>query len=362
VGDGSEVSVQAYYDNTHRAAANFREDRDTFDLDAQYQARLDGRQQLVAGLGYRFSHSRTGGPPTVAFEPPTRSDNVYSAFLEDTIEVVPDRLRLSLGTKLERNDYSGFEWQPSGRLGWSPADKHFLWAAVSRTVRTPSRVDHDLALTVATNASAPVFFRVLGNAAFETERAVVYEAGYRFRLSDRLLLDLAAFRNHYPNLGSIEPGTPFAEPGRRIFPFQIANGLDARTSGAELSLDVHPLARLRLRAGYAFLDMKLQPKAGSGDTTSASAAGATPRHAVTGWSSLTLPRGLLADAWYRWVGKRPSRSVGAYSELDLRLAKRFGDHLELSAAGLNLLHPRHPEFGGVIQIERAVYGEARWQW
>jgi iron complex outermembrane receptor protein len=362
LGGGSELSVQAYYDRTHRNEPNFREDRDTFDLDAQYQARLPGRQQIVAGLGYRFSDSRTGGPPTVAFEPPKRGDALYSAFVEDSIEVVPDRVRLTLGSKLERNDYSGFEWQPSVRLGWSPRADHFAWGAVSRTVRTPSRLERDLALTAASNASAPIFFRVLGTPAFEAERAVVYEAGYRFRLGGRALLDLAAFHNHYPNLSSIEPGAPFREPGRQVIPFQFANGLDGKVSGAELSADLRASARWRLRGGYAFLDMNLRPKPGSRDTTSSSAARGNPRHEVTASSSWTLPRGLLVDAWYRWIGQRPSRSVAAYSEIDARVAWRMGTHLELAAAGLNLLHAHHAEFGGAIEIERSIYGEAKWRW
>jgi len=199
------------------------------------------RQQIVAGLGYRFSDSRTGGPPTVAFEPPKRADALYNAFVEDSIEVVPDRVQLTLGSKFERNDYSGFEWQPSARLGWSPRADHFFWGAVSRTVRTPSRLDRDLAVTVAASASAPVFIRVLGTPTFESERAVVYEAGYRFRLGDRALLDLAAFHNHYPNLSSIEPGAPLREPGRQIIPFQIANGLGL-TSLQEASASEDELA------------------------------------------------------------------------------------------------------------------------
>jgi iron complex outermembrane receptor protein len=362
VREGAELSLQAYYDRTHRHEPNFREDRDTVDFDGQYQATLPGRQQLGAGVGYRYSRSRTGGPPTVAFEPPRRNDNVYSAFAEDKIEVLPDRLWFTLGTKLEHNDYSGFEWQPSGRLGWSSGGRHFLWGAISRTVRTPSRVDRDLFLTAATSANAPIFIRVLGNPGFETERATVYEAGYRLRLSEHLLLDLAAFRSRYPNLESIEPSTPFAEPGRQIIPLQIANGIDGKASGAELSVDVRPSAHWLLRGGYAFLDMKLQPRPGSHDTTSSAASGATPRHTVTAWSSWTLPGDFLADARYRWVGKRPSRSVEAYSELDVRVARRFGDHLELAAVGRNLLHPHHAEFGGEVQIERAIFGEAQWRW
>ncbi len=108
--------------------------------------------------------------------------------------------------------------------------------------------------------------------------------------------------------------------------------------------------------------MNLRPKPGSRGTTSSSAARGNPRHEVTASSSWTLPRGLLVDAWYRWIGPRPSRSVAAYSEVDTRIAWRMGTHLELAAAGLNLLHAHHAEFGGAIEIERSIYGEAKWRW
>jgi iron complex outermembrane receptor protein len=358
----SELSVQVYFDRTNRGEPTFTENRDTFDLDGQYQTDLPGRQSLVTGVGYRISRSRASGLPTVAFRPPTRTDNLWSGFVEDTIEAIPGSLKLTLGTKLEHNDYSGFEWQPTGRIGWSVSPSHFLWAAFSRPVRTPSRVDEDLALTGATSATTPVFIRISGNPSFESERTEVIEAGYRFRSSERLLFFATAFRSHSNDLESIEAGAPFLESGREIVPYVFANGIEGTVAGAEITADAQLSSRWLARAGYAFLDMKLQARPGSSDTTTSSAAGSTPRHVVTVSSSWTLPRSFLANGCYRWVADRPTQHVPAYSELDLRVSRRVGAHLDLAVVGESLLHAHHAEFGGTVQIQRSIYGEAQWRW
>jgi iron complex outermembrane receptor protein len=157
-GKAATVRLQAYYDHTRRVEPNFSETRDTGDFDLQYDRR-DGRNQLLGGLGYRLSRGATGGVPTILFIPPTRTDNIWSAFLQDRIDLSPDRLSLTVGAKVERNDYSGVELQPSVRLLWVPRPRHTLWAAVSRAVRTPSRVDRDLDLTSSVDPSQPVFSR-----------------------------------------------------------------------------------------------------------------------------------------------------------------------------------------------------------
>ena len=72
---------------------------------------------------------------------PGRSDNLYSAFFQDEINLVADRLWLTLGTKYEHNDYTGSEWQPNAKLLWKPKENHSLWASAARAVRTPSIVE-----------------------------------------------------------------------------------------------------------------------------------------------------------------------------------------------------------------------------
>src|SRR5207249_7572921 len=77
------------------------------------------------------------------FIPADSVTRIFNTFVQDEITLVKDRLRLTLGSKFERNDYTGFEIQPSGRLLWTPHEQHSIWASVSRAVRTPSRADVD---------------------------------------------------------------------------------------------------------------------------------------------------------------------------------------------------------------------------
>ena len=96
---------------------------------------------------------------------------------------MPDRLQLTLGTKLERNDFSGFEVQPSARVAWTLNDRNTIWAAISRAVRSPARFDSDSTLGVVG----------LGNKSCDPEKVIAYELGYRVRPADRVSFSVAGF-------------------------------------------------------------------------------------------------------------------------------------------------------------------------
>jgi iron complex outermembrane recepter protein len=371
LGEGREVNVQGYYDRTNRQEPNFSEGRDTFDLDAQCRLALPARQELVFGLGYRVSDGRTRSVPTLAFLPPDRTDDLASAFVEDTLQLVPGRLRLALGTKVEWNDYSGFELQPSVRLAFNATARHGLWLALTRAVRTPTRFDRDLVLNVAAAPGRPVFARLLGDPRFDTERARALEAGYRAQLSPHLSLDVAGFYNRYPNLVSYEAGAPFVEAGRVVLPLRTANGTVGTVGGVEASADVRPAERWLLRAGYSYLNMRVSPQLSSNDSGSGAVEDGSPRHQVFVSSTASLPRRVSLDALWRWVARLPSQDVPAYSELDVHVRWRATEHVELALAGQNLLHPRHLEFGtgsiggadrSDVRIRRAVYAQATFHW
>ncbi|HEV7500048.1 MAG TPA: TonB-dependent receptor plug domain-containing protein, partial [Vicinamibacteria bacterium] len=364
LGGGAELSGQAYYDHTSRIEANFDERRDTGDVDLQYR-RPAGRHEFLTGLGTRLSRGATGGAATVLFSPATRTDVIFSAFLQDRVTLTPDRLTLTVGTKVERNNYSGFELQPTARLLWMPRTHQTFWAAVSRAVRTPSRVDRDLELTASIDPSAPRFSRFEGDADFQSERAIVYEAGYRTQHGERFLLDLALFHNDYADLQSLEPGDPFTENGpggpRQIFPVLFGNGIRGRVDGAELGVDLQISNPWRLHGSYSFLDSDLHDAPGSHDAgTAASLEGSAPHHRVVVRSSLTLGSVQL-DAAGRYVSALPAQRVPGYFSLNARAAWRPWAPLEVALVGRDLLQPHHAEFGGGVEVERSIFGELSWR-
>jgi len=365
LGPRSDLAAQAYYDRTRRAEPGFEETRNTVDLDLQY-SRQEGRHALLAGGGYRFSRGLAEGVPTIVFTPAARTEDIFSAFVQDRFAVSPDRLLVTLGAKVERNDYSGLELQPSARVWFGLRPHQSVWGAVSRAVRTPSRVERDLDLTVAGDPARPLFTRLVRSDAFLSERAIVYEAGYRGQRGERFLFDAAVFQNEYANLLSVEPGgAPFVETDARgtrtIVPFLFGNGIRGRVRGLELAADVRVTTAWRVHASYSFLDMDLHAEPDSLDTTTAaSTEGSSPRHRGLVRSSLTFGTVEL-DAIWRRVSSLPAQGTPVYSSLNARAAWRPWGPLEVAIVGRDLLQDHHAEFGGGTEVERSVYGEVAWR-
>jgi len=371
LGSGSDLQVQTYYDRTNRKQSNFAESRDTFDIDFMHHLPLPGRQDFLWGLGARLSSGNaTQVVPTVAFTPNHYTDKLYSAFIQDEISLAGNQLSLTIGSKFLHNSYSGFEVEPTARLLWTPSPRQTVWGAVTRAVRTPSRIEEDLQLTALLSPNPLTFFRVTGDRKFSSEHLIGYEAGYRTLLRSKFYLDIAAFHNNYSNLLSIEPGTPFAEtsppPPHVILPFFFRNGLLGSTSGFEVAPDWTPTHSWRLRGSYSYLHFDLKKEAGSLDaSTVSSTQGSSPHHQVTIQSSLNLPKKLEFDQTLRYVSALPAQLVRGYWSADVRFSWQATRSLDFSIVGQNLFQPHHAEFGGdpgsLVGIERSAYLKMTWQ-
>jgi len=371
LGSGSDLQVQTYYDRTNRKQSNFAESRDTFDVDFMHHLPLPGRQDFLWGLGARLSSGNaTQVVPTVAFTPNHYTDKLYSAFIQDEISLAGNQLSLTIGSKFLHNSYSGFEVEPTARLLWTPSPRQTVWGAVTRAVRTPSRIEEDLQLTALLSPNPLTFFRVTGDRKFSSEHLIGYEAGYRTLLRSKFYLDIAAFYNNYGNLLSIEPGTPFSEtsppPPHVVFPLLFRNGLLGNTSGFEVAPDWTPTHSWRLRGSYSYLHFDLKKEAGSLDaSTVSSTQGSSPHHQVTIQSSLNLPKKLEFDQTLRYVSALPAQLVRGYWSADVRFSWQATRSLDFSIVGQNLFQPHHAEFGGdpgsLVGIERSAYLKITWQ-
>ncbi len=348
----SDVQMHAYYDRTYRKVpAQFEETRDTFDLQAQHHWR-SGRHELVWGGAYRSSEDEVVDSPVFDWEPNRRTVWIASLFVQDQIALAPD-WRLTLGTRIEDQSTMDVEVQPSVRLAWSPRPAELVWAAVSRAVRAPTRIDRDVRVP-----GEPPFV-VVGSREFEPEEVIAYELGYRYLPRPNLLVAINAFYNEYDDLRSQEP-TPGAPGG---LPLVLGNRLDAETHGLELTgrLDVSP--RVHLFTGLTWLETDLRLEPGSGDPTGGRSEANDPDFHSFVRLDVDLPRALELGATLRHVDSLPAPYVPAYTELDLRLGWRASDRLELAIVGQNLLDDHHPEFGNPLnreEVERGVYGEVVW--
>ena len=360
----SDLTLQAYYDRTFHREPRFQEERNTVDFDFQHRFRLTAQQELIWGLGYRYSRGDTDSLPTVIISPQNRGDNLFSAFIQDEVRFFQDAVRLTMGSKFEHNDYSGFEFQPSARVLWKVAEQHSLWASVSRAVRTPTRVDEDIAVSSAPFPGLPLFTRILGNKDFKPEKVIAYELGYRVQPTERFFVDLAAFYNHYDDLLSADVGTLFVEPpGLFILPFKFNNRFKAAAYGGELAADWRWLDWWRWRFSYSRLHINLTKKRGNTDlATEQTTEGSSPQNQVAVTAFIDLPGNFQFDGSFRYIDSLPAQSVGRYFNLDLRLGWHATKNLELSLVGQNLLQGHHAEWSGGTQIQRGVYTKAEWRW
>jgi iron complex outermembrane receptor protein len=368
--EDSDTTLQAYLDRTHRAQPNFRENRNTLDVDFRHRRTFASGHELLWGAGYRLTMDDTESVPTVEFDPASRTDDVFSAFVQDEIRIVPSRWTLTLGSKFEHNDYNGFNAQPNVRLLFFPASRHVFWSAVSRALRVPSRLESDLSLTALFSPATPTFIRVTGTKDFQPERLTAYELGYRVQPTDRLFVDLALFHNDYARLLSLEPGALFTEttpsPSHDVIPYFLLNRMKGDTRGAEIAAEWRPAASVRLIGSYSFLDVNLQPADNSLDTTTEpSTEGGTPRHLANLRSWFDLPWRLGLDVTLRYAGRLESTRVDAYTEMDLVVSRALPLGFEVSLAGQNLLSRHHREFGSAstaIEVERSLYGRLVRRW
>jgi len=351
---GSQLLLQGYYDGTYRnVPRQFSEHRDTYDVQLQYRAGLGARHDLTTGVGYDLTSGRAPKSLVLFFEPESRSSPLFNAFVQDEIAIRPQRVALTLGTKLEHNDYTGVEVEPTARLRWTPRPGQTLWAAASRAVRMPTRFDSDLRFT----GFSPIVL-VAGSAEFRSETVVSSEIGYRQTLGTQLSFDVATFYNVYRELRSQEPTPPSG------FPIVLANNLQAHTAGLELTTDYHPFARVQLHAGYAFFSEQLRFRANSLDSTRGAQEADDPRHQWSLRSYIDLPGRTEVDAMFRVVGELPDPHVDRYAELSLRFGWRVGRAMELSIVGNDLLHAQHVEFGNLTPPEafpRSVYARTTWR-
>jgi iron complex outermembrane recepter protein len=390
---GSNLSLQTYYDHAYIArpypaspaappfytgfpAADLTDDLDTFDVDFQYHFALGARQQIVWGLEYRATHEVDRDANIVRFAPAVLNQSLYSGFLQDVVHLTPS-IALTLGSKLEHNDYTGYEAQPDVRLQWNLDPEQLLWAAVSRAVRTPSRYDRDLVVpTGLVNAPPPYQFPAVylqGSGNFLSETLLAYELGYRAVLGASLSGSISAFYNVYNDLRST---SATATSAFYIFPYPyyFQNNLEGETHGLELTLTYQPLKWWRLHAGYDWLAEAIHVKPGETDTTDAINETADPPHQASLRSSMDLPHHVTLDMDLRWVDafhidNGPTAGpvqgiVPSYFELAARLAWHLTPRLELSLVGQNLLHPYHIEYGYPSpsrgEIGRSVFGEITW--
>lgn len=328
---GAELTLEGYVDFTTRIIpATFSEERRTASVSAKFRGER-GAHDWLLGVDALVSRDRIGEMGFVSLEPARETFHNLGLFVQDTYTWRPDVLRTTVGFKLEENIYTGLEWSPTARVAWTPDVRTTWWAAVSRAVRSPVRVDRGLLAQV---GDAALF---AANSDYDSETVVAWELGWRRRLSGSLIVDVAAFHNDYDRLRSNEP------LGAEPFPRTFRNTLDAESHGVEVTTMLQPTPAFLLKGSYRFLDLDFTRAPGSRDVTDGEPEGNDPRHLLALQAHVTLPGDWEFDAYYRHASQLPRPATPAYSTLDLRLGWRPAEHWEIALIGANLLREAHRE-------------------
>ncbi len=365
----SKMALQFYYDRTEREYSSLKESRNTFDIDFNHCFLLGDRLDIIWGLGYRYTRDRTDGSFAVAFDPDSRREDLFSAFVQGEITLIEDLLSMNCGSKFEYNGYTGFEYQPSLRFLWTPYHRHSVWTSVSRAVRTPARANHDIRINFAVIPPATVM-SIFGDKDFNSEELFACELGYRFLPTDHISIDIAAFYNSYDNLLTNEPGNPFFEadptPPHLVIPLYMNNKMDGDAYGIEAAVKWALTDCWEIRASYSFLQIQLDSNASSGAIDPESDEGQSPHNRFNLQSCLDLPYGLEFDQSLFYVDNLSGMNIKNYIRVDARLGWRPTDGLEFSICGQNLFDSQHFEFGDgdgltATKVERSVYGKVTWK-
>jgi iron complex outermembrane recepter protein len=370
-----DTSVQAYFEIADRSQQDvLGEFRHTIDLELVQHFAQGPHHDFVWGADYRLASDRTVGSLNISFNPASRSTNLYGAFVQDEITLVPDRLHVTVGAKLEHNYYSGFAVQPNIRTLWTVNPHYTIWAAISRAAENSSRFDAD----IRTNDNAFVdpngvltLESSFGTHHLPSENVVAFELGQRAQVKEWLALDVDAFYNRYSNRHTHEPTAPFfeddPEPPHVVLPSVTLSRISGETHGLEVDARVRPASFWKLMLGYTLFEIHLHAAPGSQDfDTAAESQGSTPRHAFLVRSELNFPHKLEFDTAAYYVGALVDPQIPSYTRVDARLGWRASESLEISAGVQNLLTPRHFEFGSgdllvVTQVGRNAYGKVTWR-
>jgi len=383
----SEFKVQAYFDAIRRTdpfgggdlevdrdffqGNSLIEKRDTWDLDFQHRFPLGSRQSVMWGLGFRYSQdSLTSNGAEIRLNPAKFRDRLFSAFVQDEIRLFPEKLTLTIGSKFERNDFTGFEAEPSGRLVWTPTERQTVWGAVGRAVRTPTRVESDARVNLASFPlpdGTPAQISLFGNPDLDSESVVAYELGYRFEPTRRLSFDIAAFYNDYDLIATRREASQFETtptPHLLFNPYRYENGFAADSYGTELLAHWRVTDWWRLSGSYSWLHI---------NGGSAGGALASPKHQFNVTSSIDLTHGLELDAagyytdrYITTAGISTPATVHPYLRLDLGLNWRVNKHLEVGVWGQNLVESAHLEFGSyknsrLTEVPRTITAKLTWR-
>jgi iron complex outermembrane receptor protein len=261
--NGSTLSVQAdYTKNLHFDFPVLRSNANTENIDVQDSLATHGAHSIIFGLGYRTTSTNVIGLDFLGTAPYNTTETSASGYVQDQISLSKTVTAL-VGSKFERDNYTGWEYEPSVHVGYSPDEQHTLWTSASRAVQIPSIGDIGLpkglnvggSLIPNTDTLITEIFK--GKPGNDSTIVTAYEAGYRVQATSKVLFDFSGFYNQYSELmgiAGVGSPSPYAGPPAGLqVPLTVTNIGSGDEYGGEAVSHVKLTSDWRVNFGYSYL-------------------------------------------------------------------------------------------------------------
>jgi len=363
----SSVSFQFYFDDSHRKEVVYDENLQVLDAEIQYNYAFSSDHKVAIGGGVRGYFDDVDAHTHSQIDSNRDQFNLYSFYAQDDFKLLKN-VTLTLGSKFEHNDFTGWEIQPNGRLLWEASDTVSVWGAVSRAVRTPSRYEQNGEIVVAlfppghdrNPTPLPAIYSFRGSKNFKSEVLIAYELGFRTLLGEKLSIDTSVFYNEYEGLRTSDDPTASLvvdSLGPYIELIGTANNsLEGNTYGFETVLEWQATDSWKLIGAYSYMEMDFVFEGSLEKYLNSFYA----RHQVSLQSRLQLSRKVDADIWLTYTDKIKVQNQAEIFGLNIRLSWKPTEHLQFELIGQNLLHENKKQFTSEVisvvssNIEREV--------
>lgn len=349
----STLSLKAYFDYMEREGYLLNIEESHANIEATHTYAYSASSSLSYGgsLSYKRDDVRPAQTSVMQLVPYESSTLIASLFLQNESWVTND-LKLVANARLDRHEHSGWEFQPSLRALWRLDEDAEIWAAVSRSTRTPSRIERDLFV------DGDIY--LTGDPDARSEKLTAYELGYRERFSPNVTLDLTAFSYDYSQLTSV------SVTGFNFMTLQplatMSNLAEAKSYGfeAETRWDVTP--EWSIQASYSWI--KVDETELDANSYSVLAVNNVPSHQLFLQSNWQLSPELDLNLALSHVDTLDETGVPAYTDMDMRINWHATPDLRFSFLARNLFDDQHPEYipsarnlaGGTqhTEVERSI--------
>ena len=371
----SKWTLKTYIDRFIRDDGYFDQSRTTLDLKLHNQRQIGDSHEIVWGGEYRYNsdHLRTSNEETYTIDPDSATEQLFSLFIQDEWTLQPDGIKLISGTKLEHNDYTGYEIQPSLRILWNPRPSLSVWASVSRAVRTPSRTENGLSAlvnvddqtipTAAGPVTVPTYVLIDPDTQGHSESLIAYEIGWRTLIGDALSIDTAMFYNDYKDIRSTTTRPSEGVNGTLIIPASFDYRTEGHSYGVEISMVWKILSAWRLNMNYSWLKLELKQPDNTIDIFFENITEGTPEHQVSLTSLIDLPYSCELDTTIYYFSSL--YDTPSHIRTDVRVGWLPNTNWEVSIKGENIFDPEYREYPanfGVIssQVPRGWYAQVKY--